>query len=468
MAKRAVHWYEGMFLRPQHFQAADRFARDRVREAEDWLRPYHWGLRSIEFNEDAIANYSLVVRSCQARFKDGTTVNIPEEATLAPVDLRAALARGSDVTVYLALPIWHEGRANIETAATANGPRYLVNAVERVDENTGADETPIEFRHVQPRLLLSTLDMTGYELLPIARIIRSSTADAPPRIDRAFTPPLLGVDAWAPLQEEVRGLHEQMGAHLANEAATLVGRKIAFDSQILGDAERVLRLSYLNTSFSAMQSVVATRGMHPIDMYRELARLLGHLSIFDDSRRPIDVPTYDHENIGPIYALVIREIRRLLGMMGRVNFVKRYFQLDVRWFQVRLEKDWLLDTTKAYVGVPETTEMTDAECDELMTTKLDWKLGSGDKVEEFLQRGIPGLRMKPLGRIPPALPAGVVYFEIERNPLYWQDVLRTLTLGLRFKLDRGKFLSKEMLAFTHPKTQQPVNVQFAVYVVLSS
>ncbi len=264
----------------------------------------------------------------------------------------------------------------------------------------------------------------------------------------------------------MRGLHEQIGAHVATEAATLVGRKIAFDSQILGDAERILRLSSLNTAYSALQTIVATRGMHPIDMYRELARLMGHLSIFDDSRRPIDVPAYDHENLGPIYTLVMREIRRLLDMMGRINFVKRYFQLEGRWFQVRVERSWLLDTTKAYIGV-ETVEMSDGECDELISM-LDWKLGSGDKVEEFFLRGIPGLKMKPLSRIPPALPAGVIYFEIERNPLYWQDVLRTLTLGLRFKLERGRFLEdNQTLVFLHPRTQQPVRVQFAVYVVLS-
>jgi len=72
-----------------------------------------------------------------------------------------------------------------------------------------------------------------------------------------------------------------------------------------------------------------------------------------------------------------------------------------------------------------------------------------------------------LNRIPPALPAGVVYFEIVRNPEYWKDVVRTRTLGLRFKLDRGKFLSPQMLALTSPTTERTVNLQFAVFVVKS-
>ena len=44
MAKRPVHWFEGMFLKPHHFQAADRYSRDRLLESEDWLHPHDWGL----------------------------------------------------------------------------------------------------------------------------------------------------------------------------------------------------------------------------------------------------------------------------------------------------------------------------------------------------------------------------------------------------------------------------------------
>ena len=66
MAKRPVHWSEGMFLKPHHFQASDRYARERLKESEDWLHPHAWGFRSVRFDEDAIANYvstALVVSS---------------------------------------------------------------------------------------------------------------------------------------------------------------------------------------------------------------------------------------------------------------------------------------------------------------------------------------------------------------------------------------------------------------------
>src|SRR5690242_21857720 len=79
MPSQPVHWYEGMFLRPQHFQAADRYARQALTASEDWYHPFNWGVRRIEFDRDAIGNYSAVVRACDARFKDGTKLSIPDD-----------------------------------------------------------------------------------------------------------------------------------------------------------------------------------------------------------------------------------------------------------------------------------------------------------------------------------------------------------------------------------------------------
>ncbi|MDG3005790.1 type VI secretion system baseplate subunit TssK [Paludisphaera mucosa] len=465
MPKRPVHWFEGMFLKPHHFQAAERWTRERIRESEDWLQPHDWGVRSIEFDADAIANRTLRVTSCQARFKDGTTVSIPDEAALDPVELGPALARRERLMVYLAVPAWQPGRPNAQREAIEDAPRFLVGSLECPDENTGGDEEEIEFRNLQARLLLEDQLAPGFETLPIARIERAGSDQAPPRVDRSYVPPVLGLDAWRPLHDDVQALFRQVEAWIDQEASQVVGRKIAFDSQVLGDAERILRLSALNTAYAAWQGFLFTRGLHPLAMYGELCRLLGQLAIFGESRRPVKVPSYDHDDIGPCYAVVLAEIRRLLGSLGRVPFERRYFQLEGPRFQVALEPDWTLETTKLYIGV-ETAELTDAECDALMKS-TDWKLGSGEQVETIFKSGGAGLGMKPLNRIPPALPGGVVYFEIVRNAEPWKDVVRTRMLGLRFKLERGKFLSAQMLALTNPTTQRTVNLQFAVFVVKS-
>jgi type VI secretion system protein ImpJ len=464
MAKRPVHWFEGMFLKPHHFQASERYHRDRVRESEDWLHPHDWGLRSVRFDEDAIANYSVRLTSCQARFKDGTTLNVPEEVSVDPLELRAVLGQKAEVTVYLAVPAWQESRANAERVKSEHNPRYLVGPLERPDENTGADEEEIEFRYIQARLVLEDPDLTGYELLPVARISRTAAAGSPPRLDRNYVPPILGIDAWATLYDEVQALFRQIEAWINQEADDLVGRKIAFDSQVLGDAQRILRLSALNTASATLQAVLFTHGLHPLLMYQELCRLLGQLSIFGETRRPMKVPGYDHDNIGPIYWSVINEIRRLLGDLPVPTFHKRYFKIDGRTLVVNLDADWTIQTTQMYIGV-ETNELSDAECDKLLKDDWDFKLGSADTVKTIFERAEEGLSIEPLSRIPPTLPTGFVYFNVVRHPTYWKDVVRTRTLGFRFRVKGAKAFGDQIITLTHEKTGRTYSLQFAVFVV---
>src|SRR5262245_25755645 len=47
MTTEAVHWHEGMFLRPHHLQAAGRHEFHRAHVRETWDQHHYWGLREI-------------------------------------------------------------------------------------------------------------------------------------------------------------------------------------------------------------------------------------------------------------------------------------------------------------------------------------------------------------------------------------------------------------------------------------
>src|SRR5438132_10051162 len=113
MALRPVHWHEGMFLRPQHFQAAERYALHLAHRDEKWDVHYNWGLRAIDLDLDALANHRLVIRSLKARLRDGTLVSIPEDGVLPALDLQGAFQGESNVDVFLAVPVLNLGKANV-------------------------------------------------------------------------------------------------------------------------------------------------------------------------------------------------------------------------------------------------------------------------------------------------------------------------------------------------------------------
>ncbi|MBX6313763.1 MAG: type VI secretion system baseplate subunit TssK [Isosphaeraceae bacterium] len=465
MPGRAVHWHEGMFLRPHHFQVADRCAHEALRASEDWYHPFNWGVRLLDLDRDAIGNYTVVLRSCEARFKDGTKLSIPGDANTDPIELRSALAGPSGaVTVYLAVPALQAGRANVEPHPTADGPRYWIENREVEDENTGGDEQEILLRRVRCRLLLSNQDQTGYEVLPLARIERSAQAEAPPQLDLSYVPPLLCIDAWPPLWRSVQALHHQIAARIDQLATQLIDRGISFDSQVPGDAERMLKLAVLNGAFSELEALAYLRGLHPLAIYHELCRLVGQLAIFTEVRRPPNLPRYDHEDLGGCFQAVIKAIQLGLETVAPIAFEKRYFERVGERLQVSIEPAWTAGNRALFLGVE--TELDDQQCQALLDA-MDMKLGSGAQVEHYFAHRVQGLRLAPVARPPRALPAsaGVVYYQIERDPTFWRDVVETHTLGLRMNMARARFEGSRLLAVAVPGSGRVTNLQFALYVI---
>src|SRR5262249_37297690 len=147
-------------------------------QSEKWDHHYNWGLRSFDLDKDALNNHRLVIRSLQARFRDGTLVSIPEDATLPALDLKQLMATENSLTVNLAVPMLRLGRANVSSdgalpragegksegsAAESVAHRYLIDSQDLEDENTGVNPQPIQVRLLNLKLLMSNQDMTGYE-----------------------------------------------------------------------------------------------------------------------------------------------------------------------------------------------------------------------------------------------------------------------------------------------------------------
>ena len=255
MPSRPVHWYEGMFLRPQHFQAADRHAREALSGLGGLVSTRSTGGSA---RSSSTATRSATTRSSSGRARRGSRTGPSSRSPTTPRSTRSSSkARwpGSGaVTVYLAVPALQPGRANVEETPDGRRPALLGRRPARSsDENTGGEEQPIQVRRIRCRLLLSNQDHTGYEVLPLARIERSAQAEAPPQLDVDYVPPLLALDAWPPLWQAVQSLYHQIGAKVDQLAAQIVDRGISFDSQVPGDAERLLKLSVLNGALSALR-----------------------------------------------------------------------------------------------------------------------------------------------------------------------------------------------------------------------
>ncbi len=435
MAAHAVHWHEGMFLRPHHYQAAQRYFADLGRRNHKWDHHYDWGLHALDLDLEALANQRLVIHSLEARLRDGTAVAVPADGNLPEQDLRGPLrdSQGKPLLVYLAVPAFQSGQRNTSSPRTADF-RYYLEPADLEDENSGANQQNITFRLLNVQLLIGNQDQAGYEVLPIARIQRSATAEGTPELDASFIPPLLACDAWRPLGE---GYLQAVFERLVKKCDWLIERieaqGVTFERQAPGDALLLKQVQQLNEARLVMEMLASTAGVHPLQAYLELSRILGKLAIFGASRRAPDLPRYDHDDLGTCFAELKRHLDALLDLVVEPEYKERDFVGAGLRMQVSLEPAWLGPAWQLYIGVKSLLEPD--ECVSLLTRpgRLDMKVGSAEHVESLFRQGAKGLRFVPSPTPPLALPRGLVYFQVIPDPKdpEWVNVQRTLSLALR-------------------------------------
>lgn len=438
MTPRPVHWHQGMFLRPQHFQAADRHAA-RVAAQNARLDRWHgWGLRRCTLDADALAAFRLVVRDLEARFRDGTTVTLPEDAPLPDLDLKDTFAGRTTLDVFLAVPKFRPGTST-GTASPATAPaRFKVATVSVDDENTGQGPQPIAFRAPDVRFLVGDDDQAGYDVLPLVRLEKSERAEATPRVAGGFIPPVLACDAWPGLQAEVlQSSFFRLGKKIEVLAAQVTSRGISFDSSSPGDVRRMHQLGRMNEGHSVLGHVGFVPGVHPEDAFLEMCRLVGQLAIFGRDARPPELPRYDHDDLGGCFWKLKQYLDALLNEVEDPAYQERPFIGTGLRMQVALESEWLESGWQMYLGVR--SDVTPDECARMLTRpeRLGMKIGSSDRVDIIFTKGQEGLRFTHCPRPPRDLPSApnLTYFEVSRESATneWSHVMKAKTLAIRIQ-----------------------------------
>jgi type VI secretion system protein ImpJ len=427
-----------MFLRPHHFQAADRFAARLVDQNTRFAQWHAWGFRRCRIDTEALGGFRLVVRELEARFRDGTTISLPDDAPLPDMDLKPAFLGRGTLDVFIAVPKWRAGQANVLTPAATSPARYRVNTAPTDDENTGVNPQTVSYRTPDVRLLLDDDDQSGYEVLPLARLEKSERAEAVPQLAASFIPPVLACDAWPILQHNIlQEVYARLNKKIEVLSAQVTSRGMSFDSHSPGDARRMNQLSRMNEGYTVLGHVGFVPGVHPSDAYLELVRLVGQLSVFGADARPPALPRYDHDDLGGCFWKVKQYLDALLRDIEDPAYDERPFIGAGLQMRVALEPAWLESGWQMFLGVR--SNVTQEECVKMLTRpeRLGMKIGSSDRVDTIFTKGQEGLRFTPNSRPPRDLPSApnLTYFEVSRESSTneWAHVVKAKTLAVRIQ-----------------------------------
>ena len=437
MKHPAVNWTEGMFLRPQHFQASDMHAAELVSVSQQWDHVHGYGLRMFPgVSEKAITNYEFEITNIQARMKDGTLVSLA--GGLDRIPLREALTANETVRIFLAVPRRQPNGCNVAEAGYRIPTRFIPVAESLPDDSLGGNDQEIEFRRLNVCLKTSAEESPGYELLPIAQVRRAGDGKATPALDRSYIPPVLCVEAWQNLEHDfVRAVYDMIGAKLDVVSEQIRRRGMTSQPR---DIERFLILRTLNEALATTQTLAFSRGVHPFNAYCEFARIVGMLSFLAEQRRVDAIPPYDHDNLEPVFRWLRDKIDVLLKCVVENQLNQRMFtglcpSGRRPRMQVTFNSEWLGPSWEWFVGVQ--VEGIPPEKVEFVLTKgLDWKLGSSEEVDSIFDGRRFGVDLAMVKQVRSELPSheGWQFFRVSKDPANpaWNGVLRSETLAMRF------------------------------------
>ncbi len=440
MRNAPINWSEGMFLHPHHFQAADRYWAELTSTQALFDHPYGYGVHGLSISPEALSNGTLEIRGLRARWKDGTVISQPENHVdrieiAKRVDMRAL--GNAPLTVYLALASVHEGKANVAIGGPTAHQRYNEVRLEADDESAGGNRQELKYKRLSVNFLFSTDDLSGYETIPIARLVRDPADESQFRIDPLYFPPCLSIQAWPDLAGVMRAIFDLMGSRNQTLASMIQEKGITLSSHSPGDLEKVMLLHLLNEGIGELSCLAFAAGVHPLVAYTSLCRIVGQCSLFGERMTIEAVPKYNHEDLATIFRWALERIRKLIMSVKEDECEQRYFVGSGRGMHVNLEPEWFGAEWDWYFGVDPINIGKD-ECFRLLKNTIDWKLGSSDKVEEYMTLQKPGVKMRPAQQPPRALPSrgNWVFFQIKREEDAWKHVQVTQTMAMRVRTEQ--------------------------------
>jgi type VI secretion system protein ImpJ len=332
--------------------------------------------------------------------------------------------------VWFGVPELQRVRANVQNAgeiAEGRNPRYGIDLTEMNDENTGENPQQIEVRRLRGAIFVGDEDRTGFSCVRLGKIER---AVAGPSLGKTTIPPLLRMRAWPPLcagtetlRSEIRNRSESLGADAQQ-------RNLSFATGGPGDIENLYKLTALNELGTRFEAMANTPDFHPHDYYLLLCEAIGKLALWDDTKRPRELPPYDHDESGPIFEELVKYVRLLIDKMIPRDYEEVPFDTKERGFSVELKQDWLSPSFEMYLGMR--TQLQHHEVEALFKQKTNFRLASPTMAEEVFVRRLQGLDFKFAGAVP-NLPrsADLHFFRIARTPEYWPKVEQERCIAIR-------------------------------------
>ncbi|MCB2188042.1 MAG: type VI secretion system baseplate subunit TssK [Deltaproteobacteria bacterium] len=426
-----VVWSEGMFLTPHHMQHQSAHEQDLRWVMTRHLASHPWGYQRLKINQEALADHRLQVLEARLLLPSGFYLELPGNLELGSASFKELMAGGaSSLMVYLGLPDLRPGQPNLDSAlgaaAGVGSPRFTAAPFNLVDTNSGQLPREIEIMRAKGKLFFGDQEKTGYESVPLARLVRAASGEGA-ALDETWFPPLLSLAAWEPMRLLAQEIVGRLVATQNALTQNISGREISEILSLPRGLETALKVLALAGPAQAVIQLAQAARVHPFVFYTELARLVEGLRLFAGAMSLGDLPPYHHEAPGEAFLTLRDMLGRLLDRLAAPAYIRRPFIIRHDRLEVDLDPDWVSGQHQLFLGV-----VGDDDPDTLVRKMAVAKLCAPRDLEIVVQRRVGGLPVNWLRLPPPSLPAKSdgMYGQLAPGGSMWSGVQDDLTLTL--------------------------------------
>ena len=417
-----VLWTEGLFLQPQHFQQADRYAEALVAGLAARMSPYAWGVSALEIDDAVLKVGQFALRACAGLTQDGMVFRVPSVDDHPPsLEIPETV---KDCVIYLTLPQRRHGAAEVDLSGAEQSASRLRPAEQEVtdvlSQQRGTARLPVGKLRLQFALEMD--DLSDRLAIPIARVIEVRP-DREIILDRSFAPSCLDLRAALSLS----GFLDELEGLLSHRMTALAGR-LAEGGAAKGaaDIQDFMLLQAVNRALPVIRHLRAIENLHPEAFFRFCAALAGELATFmADDRQPPELPPYRHDDLHATFAPVIRSLRQYLSAVleqtaTSIRLEERKYGISVGVIADRK----LIGQAGFVLAVAADLPSEDIRRHFAGQTKI----GPVEEIRQLVNSALPGVALRPLPVAPRQVPyrAETVYFELDTTNPAWA---RTSTSG---------------------------------------
>jgi type VI secretion system protein ImpJ len=456
--ERPLHWYQGLFLQPQHFQRLERSLHSQLVPFHDFAQPHFWGIAEMEIQKAAIELRSFSLLRGNLLFRDGTYIAFPGNSLIEARSFDRDWVEGDrPLTVYIGVKKWNlsgenvtvlEGPGNLAGVST----RFVSFAnTEEVSDLHGAGPTgQVKRLYFALKVLWENEKESfgDYLLIPVAKLERMGEEI---RLSERFIPPCVILSGSEPLMKLLKEIRDQVAARSRQLEEHKVQRGIQTAEFGSRDMVYLLALRSLNRYVPPLFHMLETRQVHPWAFYGVLRQLIGELSTFSEK---VDVlgkqldqeaafPNYDHQDLWKCFSSAQDMISLMLDeITAGPDYVIRLVY-DGTYYAAELKPAIFEGRNRFYLVFK--TEADPKFILHSVTTIA--KLSSREHLPLLIARALPGVRLEHLPVPPQELPrrAHSIYFVVDHHSDQWNPVQKGKNMALYWD-DAPEDLEVELMA----------------------